>query len=48
MGEPTLRREVPNHRRRSNAFWYKASAISFTVKLVLCVVIFFVVRASLN
>ena len=39
MGEPK--------RRRNNAFWYRATAISFTVKLVLVVVIFFAVRAWL-
>jgi hypothetical protein len=48
MSEPQLRREVPRRRRRPNAFWYKATAISFTVKLVLLVVIFLAVRASFN
>lgn len=45
--DPSLRREVvvKGRRRRGNAFWYKATAISFTVKVVLLVVIFFAVRA---
>lgn len=43
-----LRREVPTGRpRRGNAFWYKATAVSFTLKLVLLVAIFFAVRAWL-
>lgn len=46
--ELELRREVPKRRRRSNAFWYKATAISFTVKVVLTVVIFLIVHASLT
>jgi hypothetical protein len=44
--EPRLQREVPRRRRRGNAFWYKATAISFTIKVVVVVVIFFAVRAS--
>lgn len=45
--DPKLRREVvvDRRRRRGNAFWYKATAISFTVKVALLVVIFFAVRA---
>jgi len=47
MSEPKLRREVQPRKRRGNKFWYRATAVSFTVKVVLVVVIFLIVRANL-
>ena len=35
----------PRRRPRGNAFWYKATAISFTLKVALLVAIFFAVRS---
>lgn len=34
-------------RRRGNRFWYKAAAISFTLKLAIVVLLFLAIRATL-
>lgn len=42
-----LHRAVPWWRRRSNRFWYRAAALSFTLKLAIVVLLFLALRATL-
>jgi hypothetical protein len=46
MSSP-LRREVPPRRPRGNRFWFRATAISFTIKVALVVILFLALRAAM-